>query len=321
MDILRADGEQLLQDLPVGSADSKYETIHIKSSRTDYANTVFEDRTLDDAELRTFIDYSPSRSAMVSTKIVHLHYNPEFGIKSLSSMFRHIWHSFHLDPYMIHMFHCNIPGFFQLSPASSDNPLPNFYINRQAHCLFWTYDPSTLSTNAILLTRNSPGGRAAYPPLHAKLKRYTTLVGHPLFLALVTVLEAIDFTDTFIKAQHQHIGRTENHTGFSHFYINRPRPLVEDAETELNQLSNLSQMASSVVVGLADIAQHLQLSNTIIETIMNSSLAGGTQGINVMMKRDAEIKTIASVIGPQLQQRFGYLDYIKGRAENQLTVV
>lgn len=321
MDILRAEAEQLLQDLPSESTDNQYEIVHIKSSCTDYANTTCEDRTLSGVELRTFIEYSPSDSDIISTKIVRMHYHSGLGIKSLSSIFRHVWHSFHLDPYMIYMFHRNVPGFSQLSTASTGNPLLNFYINSQSHWLFWTYDTSTLSTNAILLSRISPGGRAAYPLIHAQLTRYCALAGHPLFLALATALEKIDYVDIFLREQRKRIGHTERCTGFSHFQINKPRPHVADAEAELAQLSNLSRLASSVLVGLADMVQHLQSSTTSVDAILSSSLIEGTPRVDVMVRREAEMKNIASVLRPQLKQRFGYVGYIKERAGNQLTVV
>jgi hypothetical protein len=40
-----------------------------------------------------------------------------------------------------------------------------------------------------------------------------------------------------------------------------------------------------------------------------------------MVRRETEIKDIASVLSPQLKQRFELIRYIKGRAQNQLTVV
>jgi hypothetical protein len=320
MDVLRAEAEQLLQDLPYESAD-EYEAIHIKSSRTDYANVSFEDKSLSDLELRGFIDDTPSNPDIISTKIVRMHYHPDLGIKSPSSVFQNLWRSFHLDPYMVYMFHRNVPGFFQFCSISPGHPLLNFYVNCQAHWLLWTYDPSNLSTNAILLSRRSPGGPAAYPQLHARLRHFSSLAGHPLFLASVALVEKIAYIDIFLKEQHKRIGLAEKHTGFSHFHINSPRPHIEHTEAELNELSNLSRSASSVLVGLADMAQHFQSSTAIVEAILSSSLIGGTQGVDLMMRKETEIKDIASVLSPQLKQRFGYVSYIKERAQNQVTVV
>jgi len=320
MDVLRAEAEQLLQDLPYESAE-EYEAIHIKSSRTDHANVTFEDRTLSDLELRGFIDDSPSSPDIISTKIVRMHYHSDLEIKSLSSVFQNIWRSFHLDPYMIYMFNRNVPGFFQFCSTSPGHPLLNFYVNCQAYWLLWSYDPSNLSTNAILLSRRSPGGLAAYPQLHARLRLFSGLAGHPLFLASVALLDRIAYIDIFLREQHRRVGLVEKHTGFSHFHINSPRPHIEHTEAELNELSNLSRSASSVLVGLADMAQHLQNSTAIVEAILSSSLIGGTQGVDLMIKKETEMKDIASVLRPQLKQRFGYVSYIKERAQNQLTVV
>jgi hypothetical protein len=320
MDVLRAEAVRLLEKLPFESTD-QYEVIHIKSSPTDYTNVVFEERALSDVELQAFIADSPSQLDSISTKMVRMHYHPDRGIRSLSSSFRSVWHSFRLDPYMIYMFHRNVPGFFQLPLTSPDNSVLNFYVNCQAHWLLWSYDPSTFSTKAILLSRSTPGGPSAYPHLHARLKDYSVLAGHPLFLAVAIVVERISYVDVFLRQQRKRIGLAENHTGFSHFYINMPRRHVEDAEAELDNLSNLSRSASSVLVGLADMMQHLQCSTILVDAMLNSNLVGGMLGVDLMARRETEIKDIAKILSPQLKQRFGYVNYIKERAQNQVSVV
>ena len=330
MDILQDEAEQLLQYLPNTTADNQsfYETIHIKSSRTDYVSTSFEDCTLSDADLRSFVDCPPSQPDIISTRIVHMVYNSDVAIKSLPSTFRHVWSSFHLDWSMIYMVTSNVPGFLQLPPTSPDTTMTSFYLNCQAQWLLWTFDPSTREINAILLSRDSNGGRAGYPILHARLKRYSVLAAHPLYLAIVAALDRVTYVDGFMREQHRRIARVERHTGFSHFYINRPQPLVEDAEAELAHLSNLSRLASGVLVGIADMAQHLKSAATIFEVAMsgnNFGLAGGnattTQGMDALVRRETEVENIARLLSPQLKQRFGYAEYIKERAENQLTVV
>jgi hypothetical protein len=322
MDALRAEAEQQLQDLLFVSANNQYNISHISSSLTDHKDTKFEDKVLNEADLRSFIDCSTPKSDIVSTKIVHMYYHPDRGVTSAPSIFRHLWHSFHLDPYMVHMFSRNVPGFFQLPFASPpDDRLLNFYINCQAHWMLWTYDTEDFSTNAILLSRDSPGGPAAYPMVHAHLERYNGLSGHPLFLALVFALERIAYIDRFLKEQHKRIGRVEKHTGFSHFHIDKALPPIRDAEEELAQLSELSRLASSVLVGLADMMQHLQSSEAMLNAILSFGLTPSMSGIHGIVRRDTEIKLIAKLIDPQLKQRFGYVNYIKQRAENQLTVV
>lgn len=322
MDAFRAEAEQQLQDLLFVSANNQYNVTHISSSLIDHKDTKFEDKVLNDADLRSFIDCSTPMSDIVSTKFVHMYYHPDRGVTAAPSIFRHLWHSFHLDPYMVHMFSRNVPGFFQLPFASPpDDRLLNFYINCSAHWILWTYDTEESSTNALLLSRDSPGGPAAYPMVHTHLERYSSLSGHPLFLALVFALERIAYVDRFLKEQHKRIGRVEKYTGFSHFHIDKPLHPIRDAEEELAQLSELSRLASSVLSGLADMMQHLQSSETMLNAILSFSLPTSMSGIDGIVTRDTEIKHIAKLLDPQLKQRSGYLNYIKQRAENQLTVV
>jgi hypothetical protein len=134
-------------------------------------------------------------------------------------------------------------------------------------------------------------------------------------------LERLAYVDVFLRTQHQRIGRAEEHTGFSHFYIHEPQRQVEDTEAELNNLSNLSRSASSVLVGLADMMQHLQASTILLEAILSSDFTAGIHGVELMVRREIEIKDIARLLNPQLKQRYGYINYIKERAQNQVTVV
>jgi len=319
MNELRAEAEQLLGDLPFESCD-QYEAIQITSSQKDNANPTFEDKTFNEAGLRAFIDDSLLHPDTITLKLVRMHYHPRGGFKSSLSIFQHVWHSFGLDPYMIYMFHHNVPGFHQLS-ASPSSPLQQFYVNYKGHWLLWTYDPLNVSTNAILLSHRSPGGRASYPGFHARLKRYRTLVGHSLFLALATTLNQIVYVDSFLREQSNRVNEMEKHTGFSHFHIHKPRPQMEDAGAELARLSDLSRSAGSVLVGLADMIEHLHCSSTVVEAILNSSLIGDAQRVDIMTGSERDMKSIASVLGPQLKETFRHVEYIRERAKNHLTVV
>ncbi|KAF2231457.1 hypothetical protein EV356DRAFT_535437 [Viridothelium virens] len=236
-------------------------------------------------------------------------------------MLREIWHSFRLDPYLIYMFHRNVPGYFQLSSSSSNDTLLNFYINSQAYWMLWSYESATVSTNAVLISRISPGRPASYPSLHAHIKRYSSLAGHPLFLAVATVIERTTYIDKFMREQHRRIGLTEQFTGFSHFYLDTPQHHTENAEETLARLSNQSRSASSVLVGLADMMQHLQLLTSVVDAFLSSSFSGNMQGIDSIRRQDAAIKSVGSILRPQVKERFGYVNFVKYRAQNQLTVL
>lgn len=326
MDAFRSGAEQHLQDLLYVPVTNQYNICHIRSSLTDDRDTKVEDLTLNDVDLRNLIDSSSATPTpdIGSTKVVHMFYHIDRGLKSAPSVFRHLWDSFHLDPYMVYMFSRNVPGFHQLPSASSappDNRYLTFYLNVQAHWVMWTYDSDNFSTNAIVLSRDTAGRPDAYPAVHAHLRRYASSSGHPLLLTLVFALERVEYIDKVVKDQHRRIGRAEQYTGFSHFYLNKPLPPIQDAEAKLAQLSDLSRIASSVLVALADMVQHLKCSETMLAAISSFELTPAMAGIDGIVRRDAEMKCIARLLQPQLKERYNYVDYIKQRAENQLTVV
>ena len=131
----------------------------------------------------------------------------------------------------------------------------------------------------------------------------------------------IAYVDRFLREQLNRVNSMERHTGFSHFHIHKPRPKLKDAGPELDQLMDLSRSASSVLSGLMDIMQHIHCSNILVETILNSSLIGNAQRVGIMASSEREMKNIASVLGPQLKERIGYVEFIRERARNHLTVV
>jgi hypothetical protein len=67
--------------------------------------------------------------------------------------------------------------------------------------------------------------------------------------------------------------------------------------------------------------QHLDIATTIVEAILSGSLIAGTQGVDFIARREKEMKDIASLLSPQLKQRYGLINFLKGRAQNQVTVV
>lgn len=321
MDSLGAEAEEKILDIIFEPAAIRHDVVRIETPRFEQANTSFEQKSLNDAELRAFIDDSTSRSDMIATKIVRIYYHPEAGITSHLSLFRRLWDSFRLDPYMIYMFRHNVPGFFQLPSTTSKEPLLKFYMNCQAYWFIWTYDTSTLSTNAVLISRRSAGGRDSWAPLQSRLKRHLALAGHPLYLAIVPALERVAFLDRFCTIQHKRIGGIEKETGFSHFHLDKPAPEMKGAEAQLAQLAEMSRLASSVLVGLADMTQHLESSTNVVDEALSFGSVTGSHHDPVMLAKGAEIKKIATVLHPQLKQRFGRISYLKERGENQLTVV
>ena len=133
MDVLRTGAEQLLQDLPNESAE-EYKVIHIKSSRTDYANVTFEYKTLGNMELQGFIDDSPSSPNIISTKIVRIHYHPD---RNQVSFFR-------IPEYMAFVSSGSVHDVFvppqcaRILPILlhiNRSPTVKFYVNCQAHWL------------------------------------------------------------------------------------------------------------------------------------------------------------------------------------------
>jgi len=95
----------------------------------------------------------------------------------------------------------------------------------------------------------------------------------------------------------------------------------EGAEERLTRLSDLSRIASSVLVAMADMVQHMQCAESMFEGIEGFELTAGMDGMKGLVRRDAEMKYIAKLLLPQLKERYKYMEYIKQRAENQLTVV
>ena len=76
-----------------------------------------------------------------------------------------------------------------------------------------------------------------------------------------------------------------------------------------------------MLVGLADIMQHMHCSSSLIKAVLNYTLIGNAQRVDIVASSEREMKNMVSLLGLQLKERFGFAEFIRERAKNQLTVV
>ena len=188
----------------------------------------------------------------------------------------------------------------------------------------WSYDPASMATRAILLTRTSKNADKNSSTLMSKMEHYKTLAGHPLFLAFVGYVDTAFFIDRLLLGQLDAVRIVEERTGFS--YFKQHKPLVTfTTEEELADVSEMTKTVSSILVAMADVRQHIQYCQAALKAFTidgqtwRAAIPKSSDSYIEMTSKDIYLASIA--LQPQLESTAQSTDYVRERARNQLTVV
>ena len=181
-----------------------------------------------------------------------------------------------------------------------------------------------MSTKAIIITRTSSSNDKAFSSLVPRLDHYKKSANHPLFLAFVAAVDAIYYVDRCFQRQVDGIRHVEEQTGFSPFHLGKPLN-HHTTEEELLELSEMSRTASSILVSVADMTQHLQCVRVVLEaltqkqTTWKSAIPEETKAL--IENTDQDISQASLILHSHVESDFEYADYLRERARNQLAVV
>ena len=311
--------------------DQPFEVVQITNQRLTEVDDdlVLENKRLSATELNRFATETGSSAdtdISPSLKLVRFPYVVGQKILARWEVFQHVFRSFMLEPLMLRIALRNCASFYELGQCVSSNghKVLRYFLNRRSFIILWSYNTGTAATRAIILTRTSEGSRRAYSNFHAKLEIYRNLVYHPTFLPFIAVMEALIYVDEFLKEEVKELRNAEKETGFSHFYRHLPRPDYT-AEQELLVFSDMSRLASGTLVGIADMTGHLQTAQVVLDYIINDKVQWKRevyQNTKSQIERcEKSIIEVSVFLRSQLDSTFRYMEYIKERARNQLTVV
>lgn len=331
MDLLRSEAQAEFCKMAFEPLDQPFEVAQIISQRFTEVDDdlVLESKRLSATELNFFATETGSSAdtdISPSLKLVRFPYMVGQKLFVRWEVFHHVFRSFMLEPLMLRMALRNSASFYELGQCVSSNghEVLRYYLDMRAYIILWSYNTGTAATRAIVLTRTSKGSKRAYSNFYAKLEIYRSLVYHPTFLPFIAVMNVLIYVDEFLKEEVKELGNAERETGFSYFYRHVPTPDYT-AEQELLVFSNMSRVASGTLVGIADMTGHLQTAQVVLDYILNDAVQWNRdicQNTKFQIEKcEKSIIEVSVFLRSQLDSTFRYMEFIKERARNQLTVV
>lgn len=165
---------------------------------------------------------------------------------------------FDIDPLVLQQIALTSYGFHHY-----DEPYRNaysFYIGTYVYSLTWSYNPVTMSTNAILLLRTIPvlkRGGYAFAGLHVTLDRYKAYARTPFFLAFIVYIQLCRMSQEAVLLTVRNIRHIESITGHGPGLGVQPSDSASDLKRpDIHQLSSAAQDVATIRVHLANLLRH-----------------------------------------------------------------
>jgi hypothetical protein len=234
-----------------------------------------------------------------------------------------------LEPYTLGMVSTDLKGFHRLaSPRNTGKDIRlSYYLNCDAFKVIWAYDSTTLTTNGIIIVRDTERGQKAFTEFVSILSECLQMIPHPLLLLFVGIVQTTGFIETSVRAQRQSIRGVEYQTGLHPWRTSPPRKI--SGSEELEKLSEMSQHMSATLVQLEHLMHRIKQSKSAISGVQNRQDLLDRQRHECMPCgfRDEYQSPVQSmdealyVLLSQIDSGELHIDYLRERAKNQLRVV
>ena len=317
MEGLRAQADAAFMELDFARVPSEHELITVTCGESIQVNKV--SMPISDIVLAAQAGAPPARSFRLA-KINVRNNDPSRPWRCLNASKEEVlqlWRAFDLDPYQLYLFSRCVRGFQQLHIPGSRPDKQHYFANYDSHCLAWTYDVASATSNGVIVVRRRPAHEyGAFSQWFRLLSRYGDLVGHPLYPLLVSTAQILEFVYFKIEKVQAAIRAVESVSGF-HPWHDRGRLLVGIDGDELDELSVASRNAGAVMIELEDILRQVKLSQRT-----GSAFDEPTPLENTTLQSLArDMEPAVYILSKQLDSAEDVIQYLRGRATTQLNVV
>jgi len=259
--------------------------------------------------------------------LTRVDFEPSFKPKfhTTATDFLRLFKSLNLPPFALYLISRDIMAFQQLrefdgGATTQKQPLAAYYLNYEALKIVWSYNPTTLSTKGIILTRVTLSGRNAYQQFCDKLDSLSRgdMVYHPLFPMFVALVATIQSIDDRIVAREQSISATELRTPYSPWSLDVPRA------DDVNVISECSHKMAAAVVELEDALRHMRLLKTMklaFEGIGVTEYDISEDSQTLAESGGSAMRGTLGLLCNHLEAAETYAGYLRERAKIQLSMV
>ncbi|KAN0115485.1 hypothetical protein V8E51_005029 [Hyaloscypha variabilis] len=251
-------------------------------------------------------------------------------------LFMEIFQLFEIEAYILYLISRNSYGFhrFEATKSSSNDSLSSFFLGTVLYVLIWSFNPRSLKTRAMLLTRRSSGlhnDKETFRQFQNILRFYKNYVYTPGLLAFVAGAHIIQFVDEYILLELRLIRSIEAGTGHGTWRSELPRVhghVVRDELTrksdDITLITRSSGMVGGCLVDLANNARHAEIASSLLafllEKIDSSHLAQDFDRRNYDASAKA-LQLLVPTLQGQIKSAKSYIRYLQEQARNQSSVL
>ncbi|KAK4110295.1 hypothetical protein N656DRAFT_288020 [Canariomyces notabilis] len=211
-------------------------------------------------------------------------------------------------------------SFGQSSPALWDINTDSlrFMISIYSYCVIWSYCPQSQATSGVIINRSDTAWLSEhFQDWWQALDSQIGIIKHPLCLLVASIMEASQYMSQEIRKCRARIHRLEHLTGYNP-WIKNPAAASSHHDGTLNvdELSLASQDIGAVLVTLEDHARQLTVLRRATGSVDRAGILAPSSGFSQAM----DVSSAMHVLRQQMDSSQTFVDFLRARAKNQLTV-
>ncbi|CAG9953769.1 unnamed protein product [Clonostachys rosea f. rosea IK726] len=264
-------------------------------------------------------------SSSPELNLVRIRIKDPFPFYIEKGLFLQIFETLQLDPYILHLILQNSYGFHQFpatQPLTNGQVVFSYFLSTIMYMLAWSFNPVTMETRAILMTRIANGITTCHEIeryFNRILSVHANHVYAPTFLSLTAGTQLVHFLDEYILDRLQVIREVEAHTGHGDIMAIRDK-------ISANEITKFSRDTGRVLAVLANIRRHLLISKAVIEHVSKmldskrlTKLSVSSR--NLHDKHKELLMDVVSMLDTQVTWNESYVAYLLERAKVQIAVL
>ncbi|KAF4472814.1 hypothetical protein FALBO_295 [Fusarium albosuccineum] len=238
-------------------------------------------------------------------------------IKMSGDNFLKLYDAYNIDPYTLNYICQNWYGFD--SSNVTYRGANTFFLGTVMYALVFSFNPTTMTTSAILLPKNSNGfgtGLSASNEFQVILEKYKDKIYSPITLILVALIHQTQWIDRALYAQLGAIRHAESKSGYGPY---NGRSIVE-----IETLTEVSADMGILLVTLSNKARHQEIATSVLEFLEGSIKSDAkTYEVPKVMKDacDEAYRPVLAILKQQLKGGCMTTKYLQERTQSQSTVV
>ena len=311
-------------------SDTVHEFTFIQAQPNNEQRTIIQPREIPKNEIVSKMAAKPSTvgsgsSSSPELKLVQIRIADPSPFYIEKQLFLQIFEALQVEPYILYLILLNSYGFHRFPaapPLTNGQVISSYFVSTIMYMLAWSFNPVTMETKAILMTRTA-NGMTPFTEVECYFRNilsvYADHIYSPIFLSLVAGTHLVHFLDEYRLYQLIGTRELEQYTGHGDIV-----PI--ESKLDVNAITQLSKKTGRILTVLANIHRHLLISDAVISDV-SKTLDSKQPGIlpvdsqTIRGKHNESLVNVVSALNTQNIWNKSYVAYLLERAKSQIAVV